>query len=231
MHRINRGVRVNDLLKRRQWLLLREAAEYLSAGVGQQVDEAEILRFALDGQLDLSVHLEAPVAAYGNKGQCYKIAGLCEFVLEDSARDEIEHLYRVERHRPTKEIRSFSGAHVKQGDHVCQLPSSAYPPSSLPSGAVLAVKTEVLDEFIRQFREASQRADSRPMDLEKRERETMLILIAVLAKEVGIDIDRPSKAAHSIESLTEIFGARVAARTIENKLKDIPDVLATRRQT
>ena len=222
---------MNDLLKQRQWLLLREAAEYLSGGIGQEVDEAEILRFALDDQLDLSVHLEAPVSAYGNKGQCYKIAGLCKLVLEDSARDEIEHLYRVERHRPTKEIRSFSGAHVKQGDHVYQLPPSVYQPSSLPSGAVLAVQTAVLNEFILQFREASQRADSRPKDLEKRERETLLTLIAVLAKEAGIDIDRPSKAALGIEILTELFGARVAARTIENKLKDIPDALAHRRKT
>ena len=229
-HRVNLGVRVNDLLKRRQWLLLREAAEYLSAGIGQQVDVADILRFALDGQLDLSVHLEAPVAAYGNRGQPHKIAGLCELVLEDSARDEIEHVYRVERHRPTKEIRSFSGAQVKQRDHVYQLPSSLYPPSSLPSGTVLAVKTAVLDEFIRQHLPPKPRQQADTEDLGRRERITLLVIIGSLAKNANIDISQPFAAADVIEKLTIDLKARVSARTIGETLKKVPEALQERHK-
>ena len=34
-----------------------------------------------------------------------------------------------------------------------------------------------------------------------------------------IDVTKPSKAAGNIENQTELMGARVAARTIENHLK------------
>ena len=48
---------MNCLWNLRPWLLPREAAAYLSAAIGEQVDEAEILRWALDDQIELSVRL------------------------------------------------------------------------------------------------------------------------------------------------------------------------------
>jgi hypothetical protein len=64
--------------------------------------------------------------------------------------------------------------------------------------------------------------------LGKRERDTLLTIIAALCKEAGININTPSKAGDLIQSLTDDLGAPVAKRTIEEHLKKIPDALATR---
>lgn len=61
--------------------------------------------------------------------------------------------------------------------------------------------------------------------LKERERTTLLTLIAALAKEAGIDITKPSKAAGLIEDLTLQIDRRVSARAIENHLKKIPAAL------
>lgn len=47
---------MSKLLKLREWLLLPEAAKYLSLVVGEPISEADLLRFALDKRLTLSVH-------------------------------------------------------------------------------------------------------------------------------------------------------------------------------
>ncbi len=73
--------------------------------------------------------------------------------------------------------------------------------------------------------------DGMTSDLDKpmgnRERRTLLVIIAALAKDLGIDIAHPSAAAASIEASTIKTGGRIAARTIEEKLKLIPDALKT----
>lgn len=63
------------------------------------------------------------------------------------------------------------------------------------------------------------------------ERNTLLTIIAVLAKagKVGLDdYSKPGKAAGYIEGLTNEFGAHVSKRAIEDHLKKIPDALETR---
>jgi hypothetical protein len=64
--------------------------------------------------------------------------------------------------------------------------------------------------------------------LGQRERTSLLVVIAALANELGIDVRQTSKAASAIERLTEALGVRVAARTIEEHLKRIPDALERR---
>lgn len=69
-----------------------------------------------------------------------------------------------------------------------------------------------------------------PMEkpLGERERASLLVIISALAKELQIDIAMPSKAACRIENMTQVLGARVVARTIENHLKRIPDAMERR---
>jgi hypothetical protein len=64
--------------------------------------------------------------------------------------------------------------------------------------------------------------------LDPRERNTLLIIIAALAKEAKINIDSPGKAAMFIEGLTDSMGAHASKRAIADHLKTIPDALATR---
>ena len=66
-----------------------------------------------------------------------------------------------------------------------------------------------------------------------RERDTLLTIIAVLAKAAKVGLDdyrKPGKAAGYIEGLTDDFGAHVSKRTIEDHLKKIHDALAARKK-
>jgi hypothetical protein len=60
------------------------------------------------------------------------------------------------------------------------------------------------------------------------ERNTLLTIIAALAKEAKINIEPPGKAAGFIEGLTNSMGAPVSKRAIEEHLKKIPNALETR---
>ena len=68
--------------------------------------------------------------------------------------------------------------------------------------------------------------DDKP--LSTRERDTLLTIIAALAKGAKINIHPPGKAAGFIEGLTAEFGTRVSKRAIEDHLKKIPDALESR---
>ena len=61
--------------------------------------------------------------------------------------------------------------------------------------------------------------------LGKRERDTLLNVIAALAKVAKIDLSMPTKAAGIISKQTELMGTKVATRTIENHIKQIPSEL------
>lgn len=58
---------MSKLLKLKEWLTIKEAAAWLSASAGEDVSEADILRFAIDGHLTLSVYFVNH--AYGARGK------------------------------------------------------------------------------------------------------------------------------------------------------------------
>lgn len=61
-----------------------------------------------------------------------------------------------------------------------------------------------------------------------RERNSLLIIIAALAKEAKIDLSKPSKAGVIIEDMTARLGSRVDHETISQKIKMIADALESR---
>ena len=97
----------------------------------------------------------------------------------------------------------------------------------LPTDAVLVLRTSALRDLEARMSEPAHRAE-KPMG--QRERTTLLAMIAALAKLAQIDVTKPSSAAVAIEAQTALVGARVAARTIEEHLKRIPDALEARSQ-
>jgi hypothetical protein len=97
-----------------------------------------------------------------------------------------------------------------------------FPADALPGDSVLVVRTSALHDLEARASEPAQRAEK---PLGKRERDTLLVIIAALAKMADIDVTKPSKAAVAIERQTIDMGAPLAARTIENHLNRIPDVL------
>ncbi|SFU32451.1 hypothetical protein SAMN05216417_101233 [Nitrosospira multiformis] len=48
---------MSKLLKLKKWLTISDAVRYLEIVLGEEISEADVLRFALDGHLTLSVDL------------------------------------------------------------------------------------------------------------------------------------------------------------------------------
>lgn len=62
----------------------------------------------------------------------------------------------------------------------------------------------------------------------EKERETLLVIIAALAKEAKIDIEKISKAGDLIANMTQLIGAPIGATTIETHLKKINQAIVNR---
>ena len=101
-------------------------------------------------------------------------------------------------------------------------PDNYYPAGGPPGHSRLVVKTSALRDLEERLAEPDHRGE-RPV--EQRERTSLLAIIAALARLAKIDVTKPSSAAGTIENQTAHMGARVAARTIENHLKLIPEAL------
>ena len=100
-----------------------------------------------------------------------------------------------------------------------------FPAQALPDDAVFVVRTAALKRLEATLAESDAAMD-RPIG--QRERTTLLVIIAALAKLARIDVSKPSSAASAIESQTAEMGVRIAARTIENHLNRIAEALDSR---
>ena len=210
----------------RLWLRIPEAARYLSVTTGEHHDEADVLRAALDEQIQLSVDLPVPVLVNQISGApappstALEISGLFDLVLEGNGRLMIENWWRKESNLPKLPMNKIGVIVASEQGKKYQFPPWNAP---LPKDSIVVVKRTLLDAALRQIQENNQPTRVRSKDLGSRERTTLLTIIATLAKEAEIDISQPSKAALVIENLTELLGERVAARTIEDKLNLIKE--------
>lgn len=98
-----------------------------------------------------------------------------------------------------------------------------YPAGGLPKDAALVVRTSAIAEFIELV---TDRKIEKP--LIDKERQTLLVIIAALAKEAKVNISKVSKSGELIANLTQIIGAPIGATTIETHLKQIPEALQSR---
>jgi hypothetical protein len=103
-----------------------------------------------------------------------------------------------------------------------------YPAQAFPPDAVLVVRTSALRDLEALISEPEPDLE-RPID--RRERISLLVIIAALAKLAKVNVAKPSAAAAAIEGEAARMGIRVGVRTIEEKLKLIPDVLASKADT
>ena len=212
---------MNCLWNLRPWLLPREAAAYLSAAIGAQVDEAEILRWALDDQIELSVRLDAPIAARRTESEASRheaIEGLCALVIEGAVRTALENLFDVQRDlRSTWQPIYFPVALVKKDGHVYRLVS---PDETSLGESSLAVSKAALNEFIRLHKpsEPSRQAGTSSQDMHPRERNTLLVIIAALLRQAKLEGLSPYKAAESIAATVEELEESRSVDTIAKKL-------------
>ena len=148
------------------------------------------------------------------------------------------NLLSEKRHRSFKRPSGYLSAHVKKGGRVYKVESSVAPVSPLPRSNILAFRRQALDKFARQHtsQEPSRKTDAHAenlvssKDLDPRERNTLLVIIAALAKKAKLDISQPFKAGKEIELFTVDLDARVADRTIGEVFKKVPDALAEKHK-
>lgn len=95
----------------------------------------------------------------------------------------------------------------------------------------LVIRKEELDRFISALDEVPVESalieDEKP--LATRERNTLLIMIGALCKQVGIDPSSPG-VAKSVAAMTELVGAPVSEETVKNKLDQVADALERRQK-
>jgi hypothetical protein len=176
-----------------------------------------------------------------------RLAGVWELKMRGAEQIDVENRYQFLTGGPSVDLHSLLGALVYREDGVhCQLQSrfsenesanlkdqkkplnhrdKYYPADGLPHDCVLVVRTSALRNLEARLAELDQKIEK---PIERRERGTLLVIIAALAKLAGIDVTKPSKAAAAIASQTELMGAGVAVRTVENHLNRISGALEER---
>ena len=100
-----------------------------------------------------------------------------------------------------------------------------YPGGGLPEDAMFVVRIDALRE-LEKIVNGEPKCTDKPLGTH--ERNTLLTIIAALAKSAKIDTKQHGKAAQYIAGLTDELGASVSKRAIEEHLKKIPDALETR---
>jgi len=183
-----------------------------------------------------------------------RLVGVWDLAMLGSERFDVERRYSTLTETPgiDEDVCSDHGTIVSKDGVVCRLvshfkdndffdnknlkepfhhPANYYPAGGLPDDSVFVVRTAALHDLEARLSEA-EKPIIKPTEriLGNRERTTLLVIIAALAKLPKIDVTHPSKAAEAIESETALMGARVAKRTIENHLKRIPDAIESKSQ-
>jgi hypothetical protein len=244
-------------LKLKDLVTVPEAATHLSTIFDEEITEADILRFALDGRLTLSVEFVTFAAC--NPGKIISISeeekkltfsdgrrfisGVWDLAMVGGEVWEIKRKYHLLTGGPDVDIgvSGYSLIRTLTGDSnvldglLVNRPDGTWGQllvlkeaggydlaEALPSDAVLVVRTSALHDLEAHISEPDTPLQ-RPLG--RRERDTLLVIIGALAKLARIDVAKPTKAAGIIEGETTRMGSRVAARTIEDHLKRIPDAL------
>jgi hypothetical protein len=101
------------------------------------------------------------------------------------------------------------------------------PDGGIPNDSHFVVRTVALQELENSLSNLEQ-PEQKPLG--KREKDTLLVIIAALAQMAKLKLNHPSAAATAIESATALMGARVSDRTILNHLNRIPDALADKAE-
>ena len=240
---------IPDHWKLREWSTISEAAQYLSSVIGERpqsaqgVDGADVLRFALDGHLKLSVNLPT-----GTKGWFHpdgadvttrptsieRIEGLWDLLMVGAGKQQVEHDHHFRADLPFISVEGITGAWVERAGVRRQLEpmrgvSGMWPksPSALSDGSVLGVRAAELDAFAAQMPAPSAPSSADPSDksLGRRERTTLLTIIAALAEEAKIDVSKPTKAGTIIAARISAMGYEVAPNTVAGHLRTLRKTL------
>ena len=167
------------------------------------------------------------------------IRGVYDLVMLGNERLDIEHEYQQLTSRIEVTLVCLEGAYLQspENGNIYELQdhfkddvksmkdeNNYYPAGSLPNDVALVVRASAISEFIEAV--STDKKIDKP--LSDKERETLLVIIAALAKEAKVDITKTSKAGELIASMTQQLGSSIGATTIETHLKKIPQALENR---
>ena len=231
----------DTLRKLREWLTIEEAASELSTTLSDDVSASDVLRLVLDRQLQLSIYLPAKTTARCRKRDddapdarqtSRTIDGVWDVPMVDRAKSQIEYDYQMLCRRTSVLKDTPVGAWVEQEDLLCQIPPDmgndfgSRHESEFPVGSLLGVRRPALEEFIRQYAPVPA-PTSDPLDkpLGQRERTTLLIIIAALAKEANVDVSTHAKSGEIISNLIAAIGFKVAPNTVAGHLRTLRKTL------
>jgi hypothetical protein len=96
-----------------------------------------------------------------------------------------------------------------------------YPAAGLPEEGVLVVRTQAIIDFLNSLQGDTERP------IVTKERQTLLVIIAALCNEAGIDYQQRGIAS-AIQCLTETIGAPISDDTIRKVLNQIDNALESR---
>jgi hypothetical protein len=191
------------------------------------------------GDLDVSDDQVLELDRREGELEIVSIGGIWDLVMLGTERHDVESRYQRLTGGPTVTLSSHAGVLLRQPEGTwCQLREELdyeeqrfwHPADSLPKDAVLVVRRGALDELIARLGRSSAPAapdtpSSMDKSLAKRERRSLLIIIAALAKMAEVDLSKPTKAGDAIERQTELLGERVSSRSIQDHIKKIPEEL------
>jgi hypothetical protein len=166
------------------------------------------------------------------------IRGIYDLVMIGNERLDIEHEYQLLTNGCEVKLICIEGSYIEHPEtkvmyelqdcfknelKSLQDDNNYYPAGGLPKDAVIVVRARAISEFIESI---SDKKIEKPIS--DKERETLLVIIAALAKEAKIDISKTSKAGVLIAAITQQLGAPIGATTIETHLKKISQALESR---
>ncbi len=212
-------------------------------------DAKRLKIMSLDNKpLDLVVGVEIGDQVIEFDKRVITLEGVWDLKMRGAEKIDVEHQYQWLTGGPPVDLQSLDGPIVCRQDGMhCQLlenfsnnkhfdpknlkeprshPDNYYPAGRLPADSVLVVRTSALHDLEARLAEPDQKAEK---PIERRERNTLLLIVAALAKLAKIDVTKPSKAAAAIATQTDLMRVSVAARTIENHLNRISDAMEERR--
>ncbi len=118
------------------------------------------------------------------------------------------------------------------------LPDDGYykPMSTIPSHAFLVVSRNSLNEFEQKIQEANMQPDNIENKVDEKKIDprlhtTLLIIIAALAKKIGIDIDGDIDNALNVQKINGLvtdIGFTFKDETIKSRLAEIPEAMRKR---
>ena len=225
------------LTRLKEWFTLDEAAQYVAASIDEPVSKADVLRLALDKHLTLSVRFPGTVYAqivlstYPDKDseiEPLEQNQIFDLPMTGAERLTVEEAYQRETGGPVPFFGDTDGTFVVDDwlvryrlfEHGVRL-------ARLPAHAVLVVRRDALDEFVRKAAGHGAEPDAEGDDhserpLRARERETLFAMIAALCRVAGLDTSQPSNVARAIEpETTRLLGDAMPVRTVQSLLKAV----------